>query len=73
MLKRPKPEQKSKGLTDQGGTPLSLSEGIRRDAIKGIKYFLSAWKARYEKNIDTRKPLVDDYRNMEKSLEWLEK
>lgn len=50
-----------------------ISEIHRQNAIKGVKYFLSAWKSRYERNLGKPyRPVVDDYESMIKTLEFLE-
>ena len=42
---------------------------------KGIKYYLNAWESRYQKYLKDKpeNPLIDDYRDMQKTLEFLSK
>ena len=42
---------------------------------KGIKYYLNAWENRYQRYLKDKpeNPLIDDYRDMQKTLEFLSK
>lgn len=42
---------------------------------KGIKYYLNAWESRYQRYLKDKpeNPLIDDYRDMQKTLEFLSK
>ena len=50
-----------------------MCELHRQNAIKGVKYYLSAWKSRYEQNLGKPyRPVVDDYKSMIDTLNFLE-
>ncbi len=44
-----------------------------RNLIKGVKYYLNAWKSRYERYKKTKPEnfLIDEYESMKKTLEFL--
>lgn len=69
-------EVRSYGRVIPIDTKQSIVNGVLDNILnlmKGVKYYLNAWESRYTRYLVEKpeNPLIDDYRDMQKSLDFL--